>query len=263
MTRVANLRVAVAGIFGKMGRETAEAILGAGDLTLVAGIDRAGRPNPPRPASAEIPVFSDLGECAARTAPDVLVDFTRADSARVQVPLAIELGIRPVVGTTGLTRDDLESWRQRLAENGLGGIYAPNFAVGALLMMRAAQLAAPYLPDVEIIEYHHAGKRDAPSGTAVRTAELVAAARSGSRPGLSGESREGARGTSVAGIPVHSVRMDGFIAHQEVILGGPGERLTIRHDSSSRSGFMPGVLLAVRKVSAVNGLVEGLESLLF
>lgn len=265
---MAQLRVAIAGIRGKMGQETARAVLAAPDMTLVAGIDRTRESAPdatPWSASSEIPVYTDCGDGLASANPDVLVDFTHGAAALAHAAIAVLHGVRPVIGTTGLTRSDLEDLNRALREAGLGGLYAPNFAIGAILMMRAAAMAAPYLWDVEIVEYHHAQKRDAPSGTSIRTAEEIARAR-GTPPnpetGLRAAQGQ-TKAERVAGIPIHSVRMSGFVAHQEVIFGGDGERLTIRHDSLSRASFMPGVLLGIRKVRAASGLVEGLEHFLF
>ena len=160
----------------------------------------------------------------------------------------MELVVRPVIGTTGFAEPFLAQLDELLRARELGGLYAPNFAVGALLMMRAAALVAPFLPQVEIIEYHHEQKRDKPSGTARKTAQVIAA----QLPEQTG-----------GDIPIHSVRLPGFVAHQEIIFGGQGERLTIRHDSVSRASFMPGVLLGIRGVMTATGLVDGLEHFLF
>jgi 4-hydroxy-tetrahydrodipicolinate reductase len=179
----------------------------------------------------------------------------------------IDAGIHVVVGTTGFDEERLDTVRGWLVDHpGVGVVIAPNFGIGAVLMMRFAALAAPHFESVEIIELHHAGKIDAPSGTARRTAQLIAAARtaagSGPAPDATTQTLPGARGADVDGIPIHSVRVRGLVAHQEVLLGTEGETLTIRHDSLDRASFMPGVLLAVRNVTARPGLTLGLEPLL-
>ena len=245
-----HLRVAVAGIHGKMGQEVARAVNGAADLLLVGGVAREQTDDHARISeeAVTVPVYDDLRTCLLTEKPDVLVDFTHAQAAQQHIAVAVELGVRPVIGTTGFAEDFLEQTDELLRARELGGLYAPNFAVGALLMMRAAAMVAPLLPQAEIIEYHHEQKRDRPSGTAKKTAQMIAS----QLP--EGVSRD---------IPIHSVRLPGFVAHQEIIFGGQGERLTIRHDSMSRTSFMPGVLLGIRKVMTVTGLVDGLEHLLF
>ena len=263
---MAQIRVAIAGIRGRMGQETKRAVAAAGDLELVAGLDR------PRAGSsaqeAGEPVYADAGRCFFETRPDVLVDFSVREAAEATVSAAIAAGVRPVIGTTGFSSAALRDFDDALKRAGIGGLYAPNFAVGALLLMRAARMIAGYLEHAEIVEYHHDGKKDAPSGTARKTAELIAAERPETGRAAAGERADAggpdARYHTVAGIPVHSVRLPGLLAHQEVIFGGDGEILTLRHDSLSRAGFMPGVLLGIRRVAAAGpGLVEGLEHFLF
>jgi len=247
------LRVAVAGIHGKMGQEVARAVSGADDLLLVGGVMR-GRTDHAQDHSqvndgvAAVPIYDDLRTCLLLQKPDVLVDFTCAEAAEQHIADAVLLGVRPVIGTTGFSAEFLEHLDGLLAAQELGGLYAPNFAVGAILMMRAAAMIAPLLPQAEIIEYHHEQKRDKPSGTAKKTAQIIAS-----------RLPEGVSGA----IPIHSVRLPGFVAHQEIIFGGQGERLTIRHDSVSRTSFMPGVLLGIRRVMTVTGLIDGLEHFLF
>lgn len=266
---MADIRVAIAGIRGKMGQEVARSVAAAPGMELVAGIDR--RREQDRELSVGPPLFTDAQKCCVETRPDVLVDFTHRDAALVTVMEAIAHGVRPVIGTTGFAPQELKLFATELDERGSGGLYAPNFAVGALLMMRFAAIAASYLPAAEIVEYHHDGKRDAPSGTARMTAQRMAASLSGaavnaevavSSP-LVAQQEEAQRFHLVDGIPVHSVRLPGLVAHQEVLFGGEGELLTIRHDSLGRHCFMPGVLLGVRSVMKARGLVEGLESFLF
>jgi 4-hydroxy-tetrahydrodipicolinate reductase len=214
------------------------------------------------------PAFADLASALAEAAPDVLVDFTSPSSVEGNLRVALAAGVDCVVGTTGLTPQKL-SELAALAPERTALFHAPNFTLGAVLMMAFAQKAARYFPDVDIIEFHHNGKKDAPSGTSITTALAIAQARNeaglaSSAPGKETElpSREGARGANVEGVPVHAVRGSGFVAHQEVIFGSAGETLTLRHDSIDRSAYMPGVLLAIRKVDGLQGLVIGLEQLL-
>lgn len=243
-----DIRVGVLGSLGRMGAEVCRAVETADGLELVAAED-AG---------------FDQQEFLS-SSPQVVVDFTHPDAVMGNVEFCVRNGIHSVVGTTGWTDDRLAEVRSWLAAPGAGHVLiAPNFGIGAVLMMRFAALAAPYFESVEIIELHHANKADAPSGTARRTAELVAAARAGMSlsPDATSTSLEGARGAEVNGIHVHAIRVSGLVAHQEVILGGSGETLTIRHDSLDRASFMPGVLLAVRHVGDRPGLTIGIEPLL-
>jgi 4-hydroxy-tetrahydrodipicolinate reductase len=224
------IRVAVSGAAGRMGQTVCDAVAGADDMELV------GRADPALDASLE--------QVLGGVEPDVVVDFTVPDTVFRNAELCLESGTHVVVGTTGLTPEQVEELRTT-AEGSEGNcLIAPNFAIGAVLMMEAAKLIAPHMPDCEIVELHHDAKLDAPSGTAKRTADLI--------------SEAGGR----ADVPIHSVRLPGLVAHQEVIFGGLGQTLTVRHDSISRESFMPGVLLAVRKVSEVDGLVVGLENVM-
>ena len=224
------IRVAVSGAAGRMGQTVCAAVDGAGDMDLVARADpQLGVP---------------LADALADAAPDVVVDFSVPSSAFDNARLCIERDTHVVVGTTGIAADELARLRELASRATANCFVAPNFAIGAVLMMEAAKLAAAHMPDCEIIELHHEQKLDAPSGTAKRTAELIAAA--------------GGR----SDVPIHSVRLPGLVAHHEVIFGGLGQTLTIRHDSISRESFMPGVLLAVRKVGGLDGLVVGLENVL-
>lgn len=252
------IRVGVLGARGRMGAAVCQAVDGADDLKLVACVDRDTRNDQPGPpVSASLDVLTE-----ARV--EVAVDFTHPNAVLDNVRWCLEHGIHVVVGTTGFTDERLAQVREWTAAGTANALVAPNFGIGAVLMMRFAQIAAPYFESVEIIELHHPGKADAPSGTARRTAELVAAARSelSAAPDATTTSLEGARGATVAGIPVHAVRLAGLVAHQEVLLGGSGETLTIRHDSMDRASFMPGVLLAVRNVADLRGLTVGIEPLL-
>lgn len=256
------IRVLVCGAAGRMGSEVVRAVTSADDLSLVAAVDPGigACALPP-----EVVCETDLARAIERATPDVMVDFTRPDTVAANVATALAAGVDCVVGTTGLTDDQLRSLAES-AEPGTCLFYAPNFAIGAVLMMRFAEYAARFMPYVEVIELHHDQKLDAPSGTAVRTARLIAAARSGAPSVPGGETElagmEGARGAFVDGVPVHSVRLPGLVAHQEVVFGDLGQTLTIRHDTIDRSSFMPGVLLAIRSVGRLSGLVVGLEQLL-
>lgn len=248
--RLVPIRVGVLGAHGRMGTEVCRAVEAAPDLALAARLDDG-----------------DALEGLTAAGAQVVVDFTRPDVVMDNLRWCVSNGLHAVVGTTGFTAERLasvESWVADAA--GVGVLIAPNFGIGAVLMMRFAAQAARYFPSVEIIELHHPGKADAPSGTARRTAELVGQARRdaglAAMPDATTEALDGARGASVDGVPVHAVRLTGLVAHQEVLLGGDGEILTLRHDSLDRSSFMPGVLLAVREVGSRPGLTVGLEHLL-
>jgi 4-hydroxy-tetrahydrodipicolinate reductase len=251
-----------------MGREVCRAVTEDPDCVLVAAVDRtgAGEPVGPLVGHPELDVvISDELEALTDAEADVAVDFTHPDAVMDNVRWCVRHAMHVVVGTTGITAADLDEIRRLIEEEGSESnvVVAPNFAIGAVLMMRFAAAAVRWLPSVEIVELHHDGKADAPSGTAIRTAEEVAKARAGA--GATRPSRElvpGARGAEVGGVHVHSVRLPGLVAHQEVILAGPGQSLTIRHDSYDRSSFMPGVLLAIKEIARRPGLTVGLESLL-
>ncbi len=245
-----SIRVAVLGARGRMGSEVVAAVSAAADLELVAAVD----------------VGDDLAD-VERARADVAVDFTHPEAVMGNLEFLIGAGIHPVVGTTGFDEQRLDHVRQWLADRpGVGAVIAANFGIAAVLMMRFAALAAPHFESVEIVELHHPRKADAPSGTATRTAQLVAAARSaagaGPVPDATTSALPGARGADVDGIRVHAVRLQGLLAHQEVLLGTHGETLTIRHDSLDRSSFMPGVLLAVRRVVDTPGLTIGIDGFL-
>ncbi len=244
------IRVAVLGAKGKMGSQTCQAVEAAEDCELVAALD----------------VGDDL-DALVEASPEVVVDFTHPDAVMGNLTWCIEHGIDSVVGTTGFDAARLGRLRELLADApDTGVLIAPNFSIGAVLMMKFAQLAAPHYESVEIVELHHPDKADAPSGTARRTAELVAAARAEAGreavPDATSTGLPGARGADVDGIRVHGVRLRGLVAHQEVLFGDVGETLTIRHDSLHRESFMAGVLLGVRKVGGAPGLTVGLEHFL-
>lgn len=253
-----------------MGREVVKAVAGAADCRLVAAVDPAyAAEHPGEDAGTvagvgrlDVAVEPDLSAALQRTRPDVVVDFTRPDVVMANLRTVLAAGVACVVGTTGLSAADVEELRSLSAASGAPCFIAPNFAIGAVLMMLFAEQAARFMPDVEIIELHHNQKLDAPSGTAVKTAERIAAARSGQAPDRTEKvTLEGARGGDLDGVKVHSVRLPGFVASQEVVFGGQGQTLTIRHDTLDRSCFMPGVLLAVRKVRETQGITIGLENL--
>ena len=245
---MAQIRVLVNGALGKMGGETCRAVQEAEDMLLAGETD----------------LDEDLSAKIAEAGADVVVDFTHPSSVRCNANTILEAGVRGVIGTTGLSTRDTDEISSECGRRGLGMVVAPNFTLGVVLMMRFAREAARHFPAVEIIEMHHDRKADAPSGTALATAETIAQARTGSPPPRPTEkiSVEGARGGTHRGIPLHSVRLPGLLAHQEVIFGGTGQVLTIRQDTLDRKAFMPGVLLAVRKVIGLERLVFGLEELL-
>jgi 4-hydroxy-tetrahydrodipicolinate reductase len=260
------VRVGVFGAGGRMGSTVCRAVAEDPDLELVAAVD-------PYHAGIDLAQLGLLGtgvqvsanaDALAHAGAEVAVDFTVVEAARDNMRWCAENGVHVVVGTTGFSREDLADLEARFRESTANAVVAPNFAIGAVLMMRFAEIAAPYFETGEIIELHHDAKADAPSGTAVLTAERMAAA--GKEWGPDPTTKvvvPGARGALVAGsIPVHSVRLRGLVAHQEVILGTTGQSLTIRHDSYDRASFMPGVLLAIRAVRDRAGLTVGLDTLL-
>ena len=241
------INVAVLGARGRMGSEVVKAVEATEGLALVAALD-----------------LGDSLDQLKGSAAHVVVDFTTPDSVMANLEFLINNGINVVVGTTGFDDSKLATVKGWLAKNpSVGVLIAPNFAIGAVLMMEFAAKAARYFESAEIIELHHPAKVDAPSGTAARTAELMSAARKeaglGAMPDATTTALDGARGAFVGGIPVHSVRARGLVAHQEVLFGGLGETLTIRHDSIDRAGFMPGVILGVRKIVNTPGLTHGLD----
>ena len=238
-------RVAVLGARGRMGAEVVRAVEGAGDLELAGAYD--------------------AGDPLELSGAEVAVDFTHPDAVMANLRACLDAGVHAVVGTTGFDAARLDELRGWLGgAPGVGVLVAPNFGIAAVLMMQFAAQAARFFDAVEIVELHHPGKADAPSGTARRTAQLVAQAREGlpPMPDATTTSLDGARGADVDGVRVHAVRLAGLVAHQEVLLGGQGETLTLRHDSYDRASFMPGVLLGVRGVAARPGLTVGLEALL-
>ena len=244
-----SIAVAVFGAAGRMGRQVCDAVEAADGLELVARIDVGEDP-----------------KLAVEAGARVVVDFTHPDAVLGNLEFCVRNGIHVVVGTSGFGPEKIEQVQRLLAENpesGVGVLVAPNFSLGAVLMMKFAAQAAPYFESVEIVELHHPDKADAPSGTALRTAQLIADARTAAgtapSPDATVQDEGGHRGGKVGDVTIHSVRLRGLVAHQEVLLGGVGETLTLRHDSLDRASFMPGVIVGVREVAAHPGLTVGLE----
>jgi 4-hydroxy-tetrahydrodipicolinate reductase len=265
---MARIKVLVSGACGRMGREVVKTVLKDQELELVGVVDafnfgkEIGGIVGLEPVG--ITVGENLGETLELSKAEVMVDFTTPQSVMENIRIALKKGVHTVVGTTGITPVDLEELRLLSETRQANLLVVPNFAVGALLMMRFAAIAAQYLPQVEIIELHHDQKLDAPSGTAIKTAEMIMEARGAKIvPPIGEEKIQGVRGGEMGGIHLHSVRLPGFIAHQEVIFGAEGQTLTIRHDSISRESFMPGVTLAIKKIKDRPGLTYGLDRLLF
>lgn len=264
------LRVMVNGSDGRMGSEVVKAVHADKELEVVGGVSITNIGEDVGTAAGigalGFSIQSDLKTALDTCKPDVVVDFTTPLVIYGNVKTCIEAGVNVVVGTTGLTEAQREDLRTMAEAKGVSVFIAPNFSIGAVLMMKLSAEAAPYLPDTEIIELHHNNKLDAPSGTAIMTANKIAAARAAAgaipAPDKTHESLDGARGAKVGDIAIHSVRLPGYVAHQQVLFGGYGELLTIRHDSMDRKSFMPGVILAVKKVGTRPGLTFGLENYL-
>lgn len=262
------IRVIVCGAYGRMGREVLRAVHKDEQLSIVGAVDVksdfADVGELIGVGKTGVTVGNDLQSVINEAKPQIMIDFTSPAAVMANVRTAIKSGVCPVVGTTGLSETDVAEVDRLCRQHQVNAIIAPNFSLGAVLMMQLAQQAARYFPHVEIIELHHDQKVDAPSGTALRTAELIAQQRGALKQGHPDEVEKlpGARGGELQGIRIHSVRLPGYMAHQEVIFGGLGQTLTIRHDSIARESFMPGVLLACKKVLTVNGLVYGLENIM-
>lgn len=259
--------VIVNGACGRMGQAVLKAVQEADGLELVGAVDIKGGADTGSlvglPANG-ILVETDLEALLARKKPEVMVDFTRPDVVFGNVMTALAHKTSPVVGTTGLSDEQKAEIAKAAEANDTPAFIAPNFAIDAVLLMVMSRQAAKYMPDVEIIELHHDKKLDAPSGTAIQTAAMIAEVRKAHKQGNPDEFEklEGARGADYEGMHIHSVRLPGYVAHQEVIFGGLGQTLTIRHDSMNRESFMPGVVLAAKKVRSLKGLTVGLDKLL-
>lgn len=262
------IRVLVSGANGRMGREVVKGILADPDLDLVGAVGHEngigqdvgiliGR----EPLGIEL--AADLGSTISRTGAEVVVDFTHPAVVKNNLETIAKQGAHAVIGTTGITEADIPEIAALYRAHGVNAVIAPNFAVGAVLLLKFAAQAARFFPQVEIIETHHDQKLDAPSGTAIKYAEAIARAAGSLRPAPTKvEKVPGVRGGELAGIKIHSLRLPGFVAHHTIVFGGLGQSLTLKHDSISRESFIPGVILAVKKVSSLDGVVYGLENLL-
>jgi len=257
------IKVVVQGALGRVGQEVVKAACAESEMQLVGAVElKVTKDSLTLPDdSGSVPFSADLDYILTSCQPDVLVDFTVAQAAMPAVRIATERGVNLVIGTTGLTKEDLNEIDRLATAHKVGAVVAPNFALGAVLMIHLAKIAAKYLDYAEIIELHHHLKADAPSGTALATARAMAAARG--KPFLqpTGKATE-SRGQQVEGATIHSVRLPGLMAHQEVILGGPGQTVSIRHDTINRECYMPGVMLAIKEVVKRRGLIYGLDTLL-
>ena len=262
------IKIVIAGPRGRMGREAVKLVNETSHFELIAAIDykHGGKKVSDLDGfkNIEAPLFSDIHECFEQVTPDVLIDLTIPETGYLHTKTALLNNVRPVVGTTGFSDKQLDEIKDLAKERGLGVIIAPNFAIGAVLMMKFSQMAAKYFEDVEIIEMHHDQKLDAPSGTGVKTAQLIQEERSPKKQGHREEKETiaGARGADIDGMKIHSVRLPGLIAHQQVMFGGEGQLLTIRHDSHDRASFMSGVQVCVETIMHLDTLVYGLENIL-
>ncbi|MBM7645270.1 4-hydroxy-tetrahydrodipicolinate reductase [Scopulibacillus daqui] len=262
------IRIVVAGPRGRMGTETIHMISKTPHFELAAAVDHKNEGMSIKDLEGlpdiDAPIYTDIKACFSNVETDVLIDLTHPEAGKAHLQAAVDYGVRPVIGTSGFTSEDVVRFEQEMEKKRLGGIIAPNFAIGAVLVMKFSQMASKYFPDVEIIELHHDQKRDAPSGTAVKTAELVQKVRESKQQGHPDEKEtiQGARGAEIEGLHIHSVRLPGLVAHQEVLFGGEGELLTLRHDSFNRKSFMTGVRYAVETVMTLETLVYGLENIL-
>lgn len=262
------IKIIVAGPFGKMGSEAVKLVHNTPHFQLVAVVDIKNDGKMLNDiegfSGIDVPIYTNIEQCFQQNEADVLIDFTAPKIGMYHAETAIQYGIRPVVGTTGFTQEDLQKLEKDCQDMNIGCIIAPNFAMGAVLMMKFSEMAAKYFQDVEIIELHHDQKLDAPSGTAVKTAEMISAVREKKIQGHPDEveTLTGARGASYDGMHIHSVRLPGLIAHQEVIFGSKGQTLTIRHDSYHRESFMSGVKVAVETVVKLDTFIYGLENII-
>jgi 4-hydroxy-tetrahydrodipicolinate reductase len=267
-----DITVLVCGAAGKMGQSVIRAVDAEAGMKIVSAVDRLGNPNIGTDvgticgiSEVGVKLGGNLKDAISKTQPDVMVDFTMPEIVFVNAEIALKAGVRVVIGTTGMTKDDIAELSKFSKQNGVGTIVAPNFAIGAVLMMKFAKEASKYFSHAEIIEYHHDKKLDAPSGTAIKTAEMMSDARKEfGRDSVKGkETIKNALGaTGPSNIHIHSVRLPGYVAHQETILASSGQTLTIRHDSYDRASFMPGVLMSIRKAMELDHLVYGLENII-
>lgn len=261
------IKVMVSGACGRMGQAVLKAVIEDSELELVGAVDLAGGADAGELVGLGkngVIVGTDLEAVIDASSPEVMVDFTRPDVVYANAVKAVKKGVSPVIGTTGLSDEEKAELAELSKANNTPVFIAPNFAIGAVLMMLMARQAAKYMPEVEIIELHHDKKLDAPSGTALQTAAMISEVRKAHVQGNPEETEKvaGARGADVDGMRIHSVRLPGYVAHQEVIFGGLGQTLTIRHDSLNRESFMPGVCLACKKVRNLEGLVIGLDKIM-
>ncbi|HZK66425.1 MAG TPA: 4-hydroxy-tetrahydrodipicolinate reductase [Chloroflexota bacterium] len=260
------IKVVVSGALGRMGKEVVSAVCGDPELDMAGAVDKkATEEYLSLPGGMGlIPISRKVEPMLARTKPDAMVDFTHPDAVMANIREALRHRVVPVVGTTGITQPDLEEIEGLCRQYGVGAVIAPNFAIGANLMIHFARIASHYFPAAEIIELHHDAKADAPSGTALKTAEemLKAKGMEFNDPHTSKFLVEGVRGGAVGGIRIHSVRLPGLVAHQEVLFGGQGQTLLIRHDSINRESFMPGVIMAIKEGVKTDQLVYGLDRLM-
>ncbi|MBP2241356.1 4-hydroxy-tetrahydrodipicolinate reductase [Cytobacillus eiseniae] len=262
------INIVIAGPRGRMGREAVKLVQVTENYHLAAVVDHKNDGGLLSDFDGfhglDVPIFSNIEECFQKTAANVFIDLTTPEFGMHHTKAALASGIRPVVGTTGFTKENLKELEIICKEKELGCVIAPNFAIGAVLMMKFAQLAGKYFSDVEIIELHHDEKLDAPSGTAVKTAEMIAEVRKSKKQGHLNEKEtmNGARGAEFDGMHIHSVRLPGLIAHQQVMFGSAGQTLTIRHDSYNRASFMSGIKLSVDTVMNLDTLVYGLENII-
>ncbi len=258
------IRVAVHGASGRVGQQVVNALCHEPDMQIVGAVDiKAAEDYLPLPdGSGTVPFSSKLDYILTTCQPEVLVDFTTAQATMPAVRIATKHGVNLVIGTTGLTADNVNEIDRLAQAHQVGAVVAPNFALGAVLMIHLAKVAARYFDFAEIIELHHHLKADSPSGTALATAKAMAQARGKPFSTPQQAKTSASRGEQVEGVTIHSVRLPGLMAHQEVLLGGPGQTLSIRHDTISRECYMPGVMLAIRKVVKHKGLIYGLDTLL-
>ncbi|MEK5523306.1 4-hydroxy-tetrahydrodipicolinate reductase [Heyndrickxia sp. FSL W8-0423] len=266
---MSKIRVIIAGPRGKMGKAAVKMVHLNEKFELVSVLDHKYDGQMLNEIDGfdkykDIPIFTNIEECLQKSNADVLVDLTTPEFGYLHTKTSLQYGVRPVVGTTGFTLAQLDEIKQLAEEKEIGCIIAPNFAIGAVLMMKFSQMAARYFNDIEIIELHHDQKLDAPSGTAVKTAEMISEVRKKKEQGHPNEKEtiNGARGANIDGMHIHSVRLPGLIAHQQVMFGSEGESLTIRHDSYNRDSFMSGVKLSIETVMNASTLIYGLENII-